>query len=71
MQLSQLGKSPSVSSPAGFARQPSMTARATAGLTTAAVASQSVQVLQLEVQRLASDRTVLMKKMQVCISLLP
>ena len=66
-QLSQSTKSePSMHSTAGLPRQASM-AKPAAGAS--AIASQSTVVLQLEIQRLASDRAMLMQKMQVCICL--
>lgn len=67
MQLSQAEQKPSASSLPGSAQQAGITARESTGFTAAAAASQSVEVLQLEVQRLAADRTMLMQKMQVCI----
>ena len=67
MQLSQAEVKPDTSNLAGFAQQTRLTARGSTGFTTAAAASQSVEGLQLEVQRLATDRAMLMKQMQVCI----
>lgn len=67
MQLSQAEPKPSASSMPGSARQAGMTTQESTGFTAAAAAGQSVAVLQLEVQRLAADRTMLIQKMQVCI----
>lgn len=68
MHLSQAKMTPGVSSLLGSARQtPLTTASGSTGFSAAATAGQSVEVLQLEVQRLAADRTILMQKMQVCI----
>ena len=67
MQLNQAEHKVSISSLPGSARQTCPTAQGSSGSSAAAAARQSVEVLQLEVQRLAADRTMLMQKMQVCI----
>ena len=64
-QLSQSTKpQPSMHVAAGLPKQASIIKPAFGA---SAVASQSIVVLQLEIQRLASDRAVLMQKMQVSI----
>lgn len=67
MQLSQAEETPSVSSLPGSTRQTHLSAPVSTDFSAAATAGQSGEVLQLEVQRLAADRTMLMQKMQVFI----
>lgn len=71
LQLSLAERKHSSTGEVGSATQTSETPGGTAGLTTDAVPSQSVDVLQLEVQRLAADRKVLVQKMQVCLIPVP
>ena len=71
MQLNQAEHKVNISSLPGSECQTRPTARGTTGFSAAAAAGQSAEVLQLEVQRLAADRTMLVQKMQVCICTMP